>query len=51
MPRSFVELSIHFENDVLSEASAFAQKIEYSPHDTLVPPEIVIGRLDARLKG
>ena len=33
MPRSFVDLSIFLENDVLSDPPAFAPKIEYFTHE------------------
>ena len=33
MPRSFVDLSIFLENDVVSDPPAFAPKIEYFSHE------------------
>ena len=36
MPRTFVDLSIYLENDVLSDPPAFKPKIEYLRHDTTV---------------
>jgi kynurenine formamidase len=36
MPRTFVDLSIYLENDVLSDPPAFRPKIEYLRHDTTV---------------
>ena len=33
MPRTFVDLSIFLENDVLSDPPAFAPKIQYFSHD------------------
>jgi len=33
MPRSFVDLSIYLENDVLSDPPAFAPRIDYLTHE------------------
>jgi hypothetical protein len=33
MPRTFVDLSIYLENDVLSDPPPFAPKIQYFTHD------------------
>ena len=37
MPRTFVDLSIYLENDVISDPPAFAPKIEYLTHETTAP--------------
>ena len=33
MPRTFVDLSIYLENDVISDPPAFAPKIQYFSHE------------------
>jgi hypothetical protein len=36
MPRTFVDLSIYLENDVLSDPPPFAPQIEYFTHEHTV---------------